>query len=57
MDATTAPTAYDYQLTDDVPCPACEGDTIPPTPGVPAEQGWYCERCGTCRNRNGEILL
>jgi hypothetical protein len=44
---TTQTTNPAYTATMEAPCSHCAGPTIPPTPGHPEEQGYYCERCGT----------
>jgi uncharacterized protein YbaR (Trm112 family) len=43
----------DYHATTEVPCGQCKGPTIPPTPGHPEEQGYYCEECGRHTNADG----
>lgn len=42
---TTSPSP-EYVATMATPCPNCGGPTIPPTPGNPAEEGYYCEADG-----------
>lgn len=47
--------AYNYPeyVADGPPCSHCGNPTIPPTPGRPEEEGFYCEHCGTCWTDTG----
>ena len=38
-------------------CLECGSDTIPPTPGRPEERGHYCDKCGSCWNKDGSRRL